>query len=481
MKTLRWALAFLLLAGPAYGQETPADSLTEEIRTETVRMRGFVRASETQATKVLALIDSLRALPADTSGAPAPPDTLPPVQDTLPAYQDTLPPVQDTLPPVQDTVVVQDTLPAHQDTLPPVQDTVVVEVCPPDWTCTPPTPAAPTMYVAGWADTIPGAISNGLHVAWEAMEADSFRVVGSKADGSDEWTVIVPGADTVYRRELAYDTVTAMRGCVSALRHDVEGPEACEEMDWAPMTQPGEPPGMPGRPEFSLLEDGRVEVTWPPAAGATSYRYWYTGHSESEELTTPTNSVILDDFSGGGFFCARGGNEAGWGTEYRCNAYTPPGAGGPDPPAEGDLSLVVVERLQHVENEPEPDPHIWDVTNMQLTDWDEKTGIVGNDCTTCGMPWMHPGHGYRFIVGSWSPDVRPIEVVAADSFVVRVNGQTFRGSEPVPPDADWIVPQTDSVVVEWTAWPGPDSGRWAMPVRCYGGPPWTFEERGASC
>lgn len=161
------------------------------------------------------------------------------VRDTLPPVQDTLPPVQDTLPPVQ-LPPVQDTLPPVQDTLPPYQDTTFVDGCPDEWTCTPPTPLAPTMYVAGWADTIPGATENGLWVAWDAMPADSFRVTGERQDGTDPFEAIVPGSDTTHIHLLFYDTVTPMRGCVSAFLRDLEGPEACDEFEWAPMVQ-GQP------------------------------------------------------------------------------------------------------------------------------------------------------------------------------------------------------------------------------------------------
>lgn len=51
-------------------------STPDEVRAETVRMRGFIRAAETQATKVLALVDAL--------DAPTPPPVDPPVEPPPP-------------------------------------------------------------------------------------------------------------------------------------------------------------------------------------------------------------------------------------------------------------------------------------------------------------------------------------------------------------------------------------------------------------
>ena len=209
---------------------------------------------------------------------------------------------------VTDTVTVTDTLVITRT------DTVYVPV---------EAPAAPNMYVAGWADTIPGATENGLWIAWDGMPADSFRVTGGKQDGTDPFAAIVPGSDTTHIHLLFYDTVTAMRGCVSAFRFGFEGPEACDDFEWAPMVQGGpEPPGTPGRPTFSVTADG-IRVTWTEAVHATNYTYWYTGHAESEGLTTPTNNVTLPDFLGGGFFCVRAMNSGVPGQSYRCNSFSP--------------------------------------------------------------------------------------------------------------------------------------------------------------
>lgn len=66
----------------------------DEIRAETVRMRGFIRAAETQATKILALVDApVEPTPEPpTEPAPEPPPTDPPVD----------PPTDPTPPPPTD-------------------------------------------------------------------------------------------------------------------------------------------------------------------------------------------------------------------------------------------------------------------------------------------------------------------------------------------------------------------------------------------
>jgi hypothetical protein len=226
-----------------------------------------------------------------------------------------------------DTLVVTDTV-VRIDTV-AVVDTVYA--CPPGWTCEesvlePPTPLA-GFYIAGYALPDPfDATENGLHVAWALADADSIWVYGSKQDGTDEWDRVVPGTDTVYRHRLFYTEVTPMEACGVPIRDGLLGDEVCDSMDWPPMVRAGEPPSVaPGRPEFTALSGGRVAVIWDPAEGATEYRYWYTGHSEAEALTTPTHSVTVSDFANGGYFCARGANAAGPAPNpnYRCNSYRP--------------------------------------------------------------------------------------------------------------------------------------------------------------
>jgi hypothetical protein len=71
-----WALALVMLAAPVEAQVT-----VDSVRAEAVRSRAFIRAAETQISKVLALLDSLTVGPVSDPGDPAPdpePDPDPP-------------------------------------------------------------------------------------------------------------------------------------------------------------------------------------------------------------------------------------------------------------------------------------------------------------------------------------------------------------------------------------------------------------------
>jgi hypothetical protein len=84
----RLLLAAAILAGAPLSAQTPAQ--IDSLRVELVRSRGFIRGAETQLSKTLTLLDSLKArLERDSV---APPDSLPP-QDTV-----SIPP-GDTVPP----------------------------------------------------------------------------------------------------------------------------------------------------------------------------------------------------------------------------------------------------------------------------------------------------------------------------------------------------------------------------------------------
>jgi hypothetical protein len=73
MKIFRSLLVLALLLPASLSAQVTLDSL----RVEAVRSRAFIRSAETQLTKVLALIDSLRAAPTPAP-APAPVPTAPP-------------------------------------------------------------------------------------------------------------------------------------------------------------------------------------------------------------------------------------------------------------------------------------------------------------------------------------------------------------------------------------------------------------------
>lgn len=97
--------AVLVLCQPVAGQDAARlgerlDSLASAIRTESVRQRGFVRAAETQGTKLIALADAQRAvLDSLTAIGPVPGDTTTP-PDTTTAPPDTV----QTPPPVTGAV-----------------------------------------------------------------------------------------------------------------------------------------------------------------------------------------------------------------------------------------------------------------------------------------------------------------------------------------------------------------------------------------
>lgn len=91
------AVMAVVIAGPLEAQ-APTRAQLDSVRTELVRARGFVRASETQFTKTLAMLDSLLArmgvvvppAPVDTVAPPVPVDTTspPPVVVPPPAPTD---------------------------------------------------------------------------------------------------------------------------------------------------------------------------------------------------------------------------------------------------------------------------------------------------------------------------------------------------------------------------------------------------------
>jgi hypothetical protein len=62
-----WALALVMLAAPVEAQVT-----VDSVRAEAVRSRAFIRAAETQLSKVLALLDSLTVGPVSDPEDPAP-------------------------------------------------------------------------------------------------------------------------------------------------------------------------------------------------------------------------------------------------------------------------------------------------------------------------------------------------------------------------------------------------------------------------
>lgn len=120
-------------------------------------------------------------------------------------------------------------------------DTIValdtVYACPPDWTCTESNnqPPIPSMYVAGYSD---GQV-NGLRVEWAGQPADSFIVHGGQKDGTDTWSVTLPGTDTLYLKPLSYTAETAVFACVAAVLNDMVSGDACDDMlRWAPLARP---------------------------------------------------------------------------------------------------------------------------------------------------------------------------------------------------------------------------------------------------
>jgi len=203
---------------PAFAQETTADTL----RTEAIRLRGFIRAAETQGTKVLDLIDRLGPIAGDTT-----------------VHQDTLPPVQDTLP--------------------AVQDTIPFEVCPEGWTCTPPAEPdpdpAPPDTVAVPPSPLTGVVlagfvasGGGLELSWASAPGnDSVRVVFAlnKSPWTELGRVTVPGDSTRARlTPVPIDTTAAIFGCGVPFRDGIEGSSQCNRMTaWNPVESVGMGPG----------------------------------------------------------------------------------------------------------------------------------------------------------------------------------------------------------------------------------------------
>lgn len=297
----------------------------------------------------------------------------------------------------------------------PYPDTVFVGdttfACPEEWTCTPPPVDPPQMAVE--------ADSAGLAVRWAAQPADSFWVYGARDDtGADEWDVILPGSDTSYHHALSYTQSTPMLTCVVAIRFDEHG-QSCETVTWSPPAAPPEElPGVPGRPLFTALEDGRVRVDWEPAEHATSYTYWYSGHPESEGLTTPTNRVVLDDFENGGFFCTRGVNELGPapGGTYRCNSYRPDPPPDPDPPPEANYPDRPSEPEQPTALSVDVGPYGDRITGAGVgLDWTDSCPIYP------GPPGPDDPASVQLETGQWVL-IAPCPPILQDAWRLRVTG-----------------------------------------------------------